>query len=310
MAGCLSCKACAGQCPVKVDVPAFRARFLQHYHGRYLRPLRARLMAEVETLLPLIPRPLWNLATQSPLPRALGLTALPRKARPHRETGVPTLIFVVDPFTAHFDPAVVEAACRVARALGEVPGIVTPRHGKALQVQGLLDRFAKVARATHAELSRLGLPLVGLDPAMTLIFRDDYAKLGLALPVQLPQEWLAGRAPRLPALDLPRDLTLLLHCTERATQAQAGADWAKVFAALGHPVQIPPAGCCGMAGSFGHETRNRAVSETLHAAWAPRLTGTAMATGQSCRAQSAHLCGRRPPHPLEVIAAALPRNER
>ncbi len=29
MDGCLACKACVGQCPIKVDVPAFRARFPQ-----------------------------------------------------------------------------------------------------------------------------------------------------------------------------------------------------------------------------------------------------------------------------------------
>ncbi|MFT7578974.1 MAG: FAD/FMN-containing dehydrogenase, partial [Myxococcota bacterium] len=40
MAGCLACKACATQCPVKVDVPSFRARFFDLYHRRYLRPLK------------------------------------------------------------------------------------------------------------------------------------------------------------------------------------------------------------------------------------------------------------------------------
>ncbi|BBI62920.1 hypothetical protein HSBAA_42260 [Vreelandella sulfidaeris] len=37
MAGCLACKSCAGQCPVKVNVPQFRSQFLEVYHGRYLR---------------------------------------------------------------------------------------------------------------------------------------------------------------------------------------------------------------------------------------------------------------------------------
>ena len=40
MDGCLACKACAGQCPIKVDVPSFRAKFFELYHGRYLRPAR------------------------------------------------------------------------------------------------------------------------------------------------------------------------------------------------------------------------------------------------------------------------------
>ena len=40
MDGCLACKSCVGQCPIKVDVPAFRSKFLELYYGRYLRPLR------------------------------------------------------------------------------------------------------------------------------------------------------------------------------------------------------------------------------------------------------------------------------
>ncbi len=48
-------------------------------------------------------------------------------------------------------------------------------------------------RLTEAERKRLRHPLVGLDPAMTLVFRQEYAKIeGIQdLPrVLLPQEWL------------------------------------------------------------------------------------------------------------------------
>lgn len=48
MAGCLACKSCAGQCPVKVNVPEFRSRFLELYHQRYLRPLRDYLIGSLE----------------------------------------------------------------------------------------------------------------------------------------------------------------------------------------------------------------------------------------------------------------------
>ncbi|MGB0809002.1 MAG: FAD-binding and (Fe-S)-binding domain-containing protein, partial [bacterium] len=33
MSGCLACKACASQCPVHVDVPEFRSKFLHEYYG-------------------------------------------------------------------------------------------------------------------------------------------------------------------------------------------------------------------------------------------------------------------------------------
>lgn len=54
MSGCLACKACSTQCPIKIDVPEFRSRFLQLYHSRYLRPVRDHLVASVESYAPLM----------------------------------------------------------------------------------------------------------------------------------------------------------------------------------------------------------------------------------------------------------------
>lgn len=56
MSGCLACKACSTQCPIKIDVPGFRSRFLQLYHTRYLRPVRDYLVAGVESYAPLMAR--------------------------------------------------------------------------------------------------------------------------------------------------------------------------------------------------------------------------------------------------------------
>lgn len=54
MNGCLACKACASQCPIKVDVPSFRSRFLNAYYSRYQRPAKDYLVANIETLLPVM----------------------------------------------------------------------------------------------------------------------------------------------------------------------------------------------------------------------------------------------------------------
>jgi len=52
--GCLACKACSSQCPVKVDVPKFRAQFFDIYYQRYLRPTTDYLVAGIEDALPLM----------------------------------------------------------------------------------------------------------------------------------------------------------------------------------------------------------------------------------------------------------------
>jgi Fe-S oxidoreductase len=52
-------------------------------------------------------------------------------------------------------------------------------NGKPLQVQGFLSAFDQAARRNAQMLSTLArsaIPLVGLDPAMTLVYRQEYLK--------------------------------------------------------------------------------------------------------------------------------------
>src|SRR5690606_36019489 len=59
MMGCLACKSCAGQCPIKVDVPEFRSKFLELYYGRYLRPLKDYFVGGLEYMVPTLARVPW-----------------------------------------------------------------------------------------------------------------------------------------------------------------------------------------------------------------------------------------------------------
>ena len=49
MSGCLVCKACVTQCPVNVDVPEFRSKFLELYHSRYFHPIKDYLVGSTES---------------------------------------------------------------------------------------------------------------------------------------------------------------------------------------------------------------------------------------------------------------------
>ena len=226
MAGCLSCKACAGQCPIKVNVPDFRARFLQLYHQRYLRPLRHYLIGSLEFSMPWFARVPWLYngimgngwvqrmmethvgMVDSPLINRMALepvlqqwqvdTATPAAlAALSAEERARSVILVQDSFTRYFETEQLADFIELAARLG-LRVWLAPLHanGKPLQVQGFLPAFERVARrhirALQA-LARFDIPLVGLDPAMTLVFRQEYAKIESIqdLPrVLLPQEWL------------------------------------------------------------------------------------------------------------------------
>jgi len=77
-------------------------------------------------------------------------------------------------------------------------------------------------------------------------------------------------------------------------------------------------GCCGTAGTFGYEVRNREISKKLYAmTWAQQIGETTdgefvMATGYSCRSQVKEIDRRKIPHPVEVLneLALRPENSR
>ena len=237
MDGCLACKSCVGQCPIKVDVPAFRSRFLELYYGRYLRPPKDRLVASLERMLPWLARArtLSNAITSSSLgrgmPRQGGTFRVaharrdrcparargPRCARSiggsatralSRRSATKSVVVVQDAFTSYYDASVVLDFFELIRRLGFSPWLAPFKpNGKPQHVLGFLDAFERTARANAELLNALaatGVPLVGIDPSMTLTYRAEYAKAigreALAPSVALPQEWLASRIDALPQI--------------------------------------------------------------------------------------------------------------
>ncbi len=79
-------------------------------------------------------------------------------------------------------------------------------NGKAQHVKGFLRRFAQTARNTAGflnQLAALNIPMVGVDPALVLCYRDEYQEaLGRHrgdFNVLLSHEWLTNVLPSLPA---------------------------------------------------------------------------------------------------------------
>jgi len=331
--GCLSCRACARACPVQVDVPSFRARFLEAWHSRHRRPLADHALARLEPLLPLAERlrPIFNAA--GPLARLIGLHHLPEipalnlRAELYRH-GIPTLgtaarpdparavVIVPDAFTRFFEPALLLDLALVIRALGHEPWVAPFRpSGKPLHVLGRLAAFRKTAARQAQALERMaGLVLVGIEPAVTLAYGDEYREaLGRrAPPVLLPQEWLAAVIDRIPEGNAGGRATLLTHCTEQTLRPGTPDAWAQVFARLGVTLERPRTGCCGMAGTWGHELRNAEISARIFSqSWADKVQGPdVLATGFSCRCQAQLQAGIALRHPISFLKDRLYSDEK
>jgi Fe-S oxidoreductase/FAD/FMN-containing dehydrogenase len=350
MAGYLACKSYAGQCPVKVDVPDFRAQFLHAYHGRYLRPLRDYLVGGLEFVVPALSQvpALYNAVlgnrwvnrllagpigmVDSPaMPqeglhaqlRALGVSlaeasslgglSMAQKAR--------SVVIVQDAFTSYFEPAVV---VDIIKALSLLNIKVFMAHfsanGKPLQVHGFLRAFRQVATNQARKLRALaefGVPLVGIDPAMTLVYRQEYVKAlgpGSVPPILMLQEWLVTLGLGLNSRGLkPRDsgFKLLCHCTEKTNVPSSSSAWRQVFSQFGLALEEVDTGCCGMSGSYGHETRNLQNSKTIYRqSWqpiveGPMTSGQLLATGYSCRSQARRFSSAEILHPLQALLPGL-----
>lgn len=80
----------------------------------------------------------------------------------------------------------------------------------------------------------------------------------------LVHEWLPAALQQATVKDVSGESWYLFgHCTEVTALPGAPAQWASIFARFGAKLESVNVGCCGMAGTYGHEvktTRTRSVS--------------------------------------------------
>jgi FAD/FMN-containing dehydrogenase/Fe-S oxidoreductase len=330
--GCLGCKACVTQCPVNVDIPSMKAQFLEAYHSRYLRPLRDYVIAYSERLSHLSARfhpALANRFLHQPLmrwgARQLGLVDLPRLSVPSLQKlcethQVPILqvqdvskltpsknivILVQDWLTSCYDAPLVMAYYQVLTRCGyQVYLLETLEQGKTWHALGFLKRFNAIAEKTTAQLARvaqLGYPMIGLEPSLTLSYRDEYPDMPFR--IHLIEEWLSTQP--LPQWTAEKQtLKLFLHCSEKVHDSTDSKQWALIFSQLGFELQIVHVGCCGMAGNYGMELEHQVTSRQLfELGWRQALQeDVCLATGFSCRSQIARLAAMNVRHPIDFLS--------
>ncbi|WP_440615402.1 FAD-binding and (Fe-S)-binding domain-containing protein [Cysteiniphilum sp. 6C5] len=346
---CLGCKACATACPIKVDIPAMKPMFLAEYHKRYKRPLKDYAIKYVEQTAKwqsLIPS-LMNAVQSAPFIKTwvnnkLKLVDAPLLSKETLKVGLrkrnapsfsieklkvqqainpqKTVCIVQDAFTSFYNADVVLAVYDLLTKLGFYV-FVLPfyENGKAAHVKGFLTYFhKKAARATdfYNQIARLNVPLIGIDPSMTLVYRDEYRtvlKDQVQFKVELLQEWLVKQLAtiNITVKEHTTTLSLLAHCSERALAAVSMLHWQKIFKAFGAKLIIEKVGCCGMAGTFGHEKDNLTLSKEIYASsWQKKidmenLNKQYLATGFSCRCQVKRFSNKQLHHPavhlLELI---------
>jgi FAD/FMN-containing dehydrogenase/Fe-S oxidoreductase len=338
---CLSCKGCKGDCPVNVDMATYKAEFLSHHYAGRMRPRVAYIMGLIywwARAASRFPR-LVNFMTHAPgLSRLLKVAGgiAPQRSAPRFATetfrdwftrrGVrnedrPKVLLWPDTFNNFFHPDTARAHVEVLERAGY--RVIIPERslccGRPLYDYGMVDTAKRLLRQTLDTLRpeiRAGTPVIGMEPSCLTVFRDELPSLfphdldARRLKEQsfMLSEFLAREDWKPPNLN--RKAVVHGHCHHRAVIGFDAEQ--RMMERMGLDVEVPDAGCCGLAGSFGFE-RGEKFEVSIKAGervLLPKVrnvddTTLVMTDGFSCRTQIEHGTKRRALHLAEVLTLAF-----
>ncbi|WP_290700143.1 FAD-binding and (Fe-S)-binding domain-containing protein [Lacinutrix sp.] len=296
---CLSCKACASECPSSVNVASLKAEFQYQYQKANGVSLRTKLFA-YNNKLNTIGSHFSGLSnfmfsngfTSSLLKKSLGVAkerSLPFisskslskeyqiiKNKTVKIEFIKTVYLFNDEFTNYLDTVIGVDAITLLQALNyEVKLIKNSESGRAFLSKGLLEQAKKAANKNieiYKDLVSENTPLIGIEPSAILSFKDEYIKLAddkvsakaLAKHTYLIEEFISNEIAigNIKASQFTSEIKTIKfhgHCHQKAQSNQIHS-----FNVLNLPknykVTIIPSGCCGMAGSFGYEKEHYKVS--------------------------------------------------
>ncbi len=343
---CLSCKGCARDCPTGIDMAAYKARVTHETWKGRLRPRNhyslgwlprwGRMITSVPGLGALI-----NVVGQAPglgrllrwgagvdarrdIPRFAGRNArgrLGELAGP-ASTGFPApkgpVLVWVDSFSDCFESTTFAATVQVLVRLGYEPRVLerTACCGLTWISTGQLDGARRQLAKAAAELAPVvaaGVPIVGLEPSCTAVWRSDAPELlpedrnvaALNGTILTLAEFLTSDADFV-APDLTgHTIVAQPHC-HHASVIGWQAD-AALLAATGADV-VRVGGCCGLAGNFGVEIGHHDVSvavfehDLLPAITEAGPDAIVLADGFSCQTQLTSLASRDSMSLAELLA--------
>jgi hypothetical protein len=342
---CVSCKACASECPSNVDVAALKAEFLYQYQKANGFSVRNKIFAynakmnKLGSMLPGITNYVSNLGF---VKKSMGIA--PKREVPllakttfrkwYESNKSKNSSFVngkvylfCDEFTNYYDVPVGIDAYELLTELGyEVVLVDHEESGRAFISKGFLEEAQLVANKNVTIFGPIiteDCPLIGIEPSAILTFRDEYLRLAkdketaqkLSKNVFTVEEFFkkeitSGKIHSGQFSDIVKEIKIHGHCHQKSLST-VEATFAMLNLPKNSSVTIYNSGCCGMAGSFGYEKEHYDISmqmgeDTLF----PKVRATAetvaiAAAGTSCRHQIFDGTSRNALHPVTILKSCL-----
>ena len=294
---CISCKACASECPSNVDMATLKTEYLYQYQERNGYSFRSKLFAYSThaNRLASYAAPLVNIIYKSAIgnliKKASGIAGKRSIRSVYRvnfkaflkqlqqtkpvSNSAREVVLYIDEFSQFLDVEVTKSAIRLLHNLGFSVQLIYGESGRTFISKG----FLKQARSCAAELLpkletslKNGLPILGIEPSAILSFRDEYKRLlpesdlllRLADQSLLIEEFLVKEftSKRLKTDVFTKDtasVKLHVHCHQKAV-SNAKVTFDLINLIPNYKVTLINSGCCGMAGSFGYEKEHYELS--------------------------------------------------
>ncbi|WP_111682548.1 FAD-binding and (Fe-S)-binding domain-containing protein [Winogradskyella tangerina] len=293
---CLSCKACASECPSSVDVALLKAEFQYHYQKANGFKFKDKFFANATKYNKMASRApgFFNALFQTKFVSGfmkLGVGIHPKRSFPVFSKSFSKwankksflvknpkkeVYLFIDEFSNFLDFEIILDIKRLLWQLGyNVHDICNLESGRSFISKGFLDEAKAIANKNVNYINDLvtdDFILIGIEPSAILTFKDEYLKLAnnkttaeqIAARTFLVEEFLQqeielGNITSEQFTTETREIKFHGHCHQKALSNQKSS-----FDILNLPknytVTIIPSGCCGMAGSFGFEKDHYEVS--------------------------------------------------
>ena len=293
---CISCKACASECPSNVDIASLKAEFLHQYYQENKRSWRDFIFGKNAKINFFVSKfPTWSnfMNTRHITKKILGIApqrSLPllqkttlrawydkNKNRLHEGQKKQGKIYLFcDEFTNFYDVDIGIDTLEFLSLIGFKPLMVAHEEsGRSAISKGMLSYAKTIADKnieTFKDLLSKETPLLGIEPSAILTFRDEYLRLAtdkeaaqrIAKHCHTLEEFIhtltkAGSLTSDRFTKKSKSIKIHGHCHQKSLSSTQ-----PTFAILNLPknyrVSILNTGCCGMAGSFGYEKEHYELS--------------------------------------------------
>jgi FAD/FMN-containing dehydrogenase/Fe-S oxidoreductase len=342
---CLSCKACATECPSGVDIALYKSEFQYQYKKIYGSTLRDKLFAYNGKINRWIQPIRWlhngvfkynltstfikkilKISTRRSIPKvykSLYKSLQTRKI----DDPIKSIYIYLDEFTNYLDPQAGIDCVYLLENLGYQINLLTPTEsGRAYISKGFLEEAKKCAEINISKYGKVinnKSPLIGIEPSAIYTFKDEYLKLShqkkeankLAKNCHLIDSFISdeikiGNIKSESFHFETKNIKIHSHCYQKALGS--GSDTFKMLnIPVNYTVTILNTGCCGMAGSFGYEKEHYEISQKIgNERLFPSIikmdnSVIIAANGTSCRHQILDGTKKESLHPVSILRNAL-----